>query len=67
MSNARTIIEKFGGTRPLAAALGLPPSTVQSWKDHGFIPSRRQRAVLDCAERLGVPLAPSDFFAEEAA
>jgi len=63
MSYAARIIEKFKGTRPMAALLGLPPSTVQSWKDSGLIPAKHQQQVLDTAIAHGIDLNPSDFFA----
>lgn len=62
MSYSIAIIEKFGGTRKFAAALDLPPSTVQSWKDTGRIPSKHQQAVLDRARENNVELSPADFF-----
>jgi len=63
MTSAQTIIEKFGGTRRCAAAVGKAPSTVQSWKDSGFIPARHQAMVLEAARSLGIELSPSDFIA----
>ncbi len=42
MPQAEGIIAKFVGTRPMAAALGVPPSAVQGWKRGGYIPARRQ-------------------------
>lgn len=62
MSTASTIIDLFGGTRPCAAALGLPVSTVQSWKTNGRIPAGRQQLVLDKARELGIPVTPASFF-----
>lgn len=62
VTHARSIIALFGGTRPMAATLGLAPSTVQGWKRRGYIPARRQGQVLAAARRLAVPLAPADFF-----
>ncbi|MEE8272536.1 MAG: hypothetical protein V3R98_12520 [Alphaproteobacteria bacterium] len=62
MPQADGIIAKFGGTRPMAAALGVPPSTVQGWKRGGYIPARRQAQVLTAARRLGIDIAPDDFF-----
>jgi hypothetical protein len=62
MNSASRIINLFGGTRALAAALDLPPSTVQSWKDAGLIPAKHQQPVLDKAIELGLPLTPADFF-----
>lgn len=62
MAYAETIIGKFGGTRPLATALRLPASTVQSWKDTGRIPAKHQQAVLDKARETSIDLTPADFF-----
>lgn len=62
MASAATIIDKFNGTRAMATALKLPPSTVQSWKVSGFIPARHQQAVLEAARAGGIDLTPSDFF-----
>lgn len=62
MSSAERIINLFGGTRALANALDLPPSTVQSWKDAGLIPAKHQQTVLDKAIELGISLTPADFF-----
>lgn len=46
----------------MATALGLPPSTVQSWKDSGLIPAKHQQPVLDKAHEMGLPVMPADFF-----
>lgn len=62
MSYAARIIAVFGGTRAMAAALGRPPSTVQSWKKAGVIPARRHQHVLGAAEALSLRVAPEDFF-----
>lgn len=64
MTYAERIVEKFGGTRPMAGLLGIPPSTVQSWKEAGVIPARRQGEVLDAARCEGIDLGPADFFNE---
>jgi hypothetical protein len=57
-----SIIDRFGGTRAMAVALGLPPSTVQSWKAAGLIPAKHQQFVLNRAREIGINLDPSDFF-----
>lgn len=62
MAHASKIIGRFHGTRKMAAALELPPSTIQSWKDTGLIPAKHQQAVLDKARDLGIALEPADFF-----
>ena len=30
------LFEVFGGTRPSARALGVPPSTINNWKNNGL-------------------------------
>ncbi|MBP0492204.1 carph-isopro domain-containing protein [Pararoseomonas indoligenes] len=62
MTPAARIISKLGGTRKAAAILGSPPTTVQSWKDAGFIPARRQGDVVQKAREAGVVIKPEDFF-----
>lgn len=65
MGYSEEIIKKFNGTRPMAERLGLPPSTVQSWKDTGRIPAKHQQAVLDKAREANIDLSPADFFDAE--
>lgn len=63
MSNAAVrIIGLFGGTRAAARKIGVAKSTVQSWKENGHIPARRQQLVLDRARALGVAVTPASFF-----
>jgi hypothetical protein len=62
MSQADIIIDKLGGTRKAATILGLPPSTVQSWKVAGFIPAKHQATVLEKAVAAGISLTADDFF-----
>jgi hypothetical protein len=58
MTQAQRVIDKFGGLSAMAKALGHKhPTTVQGWKDRGFIPSSRHREVLAAAK--------DDFFAWE--
>lgn len=59
---ARRIIEIFGGVRPTARAMSLPASTVQSWKDSGYIPAKHQDALLRAAAKLSLGISPEDFF-----
>lgn len=56
------IIDRFGGIRPMAAALGKPVSTVQSWKVRGSIPDPSKPEVLAKARELKLDLRPEDFF-----
>lgn len=62
MAYAERIIEKFGGIRPMAAALATAPTTVQGWKDSGSIPDKHKPAVIAKAAELGIELALSEFF-----
>lgn len=62
MSYVASILDKFGGVRATAAALGRAPSTVQGWKDRGTIPDHEKVAVLDAAVRIGIPITKADFW-----
>ena len=63
MTQAERIIDRFGTMAALARALGhRHPTTVQGWKQRGFIPSHRHQEVIEAGRREGVGLTPSDFF-----
>lgn len=63
-SQAKRIIQKFGGVNPLARALGhRNPTTVQGWMNRGFIPPRQHNGVWEAAQREGVDLLLADFAA----
>jgi hypothetical protein len=62
MAHAAQVIQRFGGARPLARLLNLPATTVQTWKDTGYIPAQRQLAVLNAGRDLEPPLSPCEFF-----
>ena len=66
MSQAEHVIGLLGGLRSAADLLGAPLTTVQSWRDGGFIPSRRMRGILDAANKAGIKLEPADFFVDDA-
>lgn len=55
------IIEKFGGLSAFAAQIGVPTSTVFSWKDKNYIPDWRQPAIMSLALERDVPLSTTDF------
>lgn len=60
MSDALDLFARFGGIRPMAEALSEPPSTVQSWKSVGRIPSTKQPDVLRKAAELGIECSAED-------
>lgn len=60
MADATDIFARFGGIRPMAAALNLSPSTVQSWKSVGRIPAQEQPRVLEIAAQLGLGVSAED-------
>jgi propionyl-CoA carboxylase beta chain len=65
---AVSIIAKFGGISALARVLGhRNPTTVQGWKQRGFIPARRQGEVLEAARSHGIDLSAAEFQAPEKA
>lgn len=61
MSVAATIIQRFGGVRPMARLTRRPSSTVMQWKRTGLIPSKHHQSVLADARRLGIPLEPAEL------
>lgn len=65
MNVAKHVIGKFPSAGALAKALGLPATTVHSWKVRGVIPARQQPAVLEVARKSGIDLTPDDFFPRE--
>ena len=65
MSTASRIIDLFGGTRAAARLIGVPKSTVQSWKESGLIPANRQGKVLDAGRQHGIAETPASFFQNE--
>ena len=62
MTYVHKIISQFGGVRATAAALGLPPSTVQGWKNRGTIPDGKKPDVLAAAIRAGLSITQADFW-----
>ncbi len=62
MKPAERIILKFGGPSAMARALDHRfPTTVQGWKQRGYIPGPQHRAVYMAARREGITLRAADF------
>ena len=55
--NAETVIERFGGIRPMATKMGVPVTTVQGWKKRNVIPGNRRADVVSAAAAHNVNLS----------
>ena len=53
---ALTIIEAFGGIRPMAKTLGLAVSTVQGWKERAAIPANRHDQIRAAARENNIAI-----------
>lgn len=67
MSAAETVIQRFGGIRPMARIIGRKVSTVQGWKEAGYIPSRHLATVLSAAEANGITLTCEELIGKATA
>ena len=69
MNVSAHIIQKFGGPQVVAEICGVTPNAVRRWTypadqggTGGFIPSKRQRALMEAARKRGIKLSAQDFF-----
>jgi hypothetical protein len=60
MEHGLNLFDRFGGIRPMAQALGESPSTVQTWKKTGRVPSIKQPDLLEKANELGLAVTAED-------
>lgn len=56
MEQNTSVFALFGGTRPMARAIGEPSSNVNAWKRVGRIPAEKQPLVLEVGLALGLPI-----------
>lgn len=61
------VIERFGGVRKLARAIGRDPAAVSRWKKLGTIPAAIQRKTLEQAWERGIDLTAHDMIFGRAA
>lgn len=54
--SAREVIERFGGIRPAAKAIGVAFTTVQGWKERDHIPDHRWQELHAAAAEQGIDL-----------
>lgn len=57
INNARKVIEKFGGIRPMSSKTGVPVTTIQGWKKRDVIPGNRYDLVLNAAAQNNIDLS----------
>lgn len=55
--DAKAIIEKFGGIRPMAKLLNITASTVQGWNERNKIPEKRYADILKIAKKNNIDLS----------
>ncbi len=56
ITNAETIIERFGGIRPMASKINVAVTTIQGWKKRGVIPAKRREEIIKAAENHKIDL-----------
>jgi hypothetical protein len=61
-----SIIERFGGIRPMAGKLGLPAEEVQLWRKRGFIPLSVADDLATTAAAHGIALTRGEIDAASA-
>ncbi len=57
IQNAETIIERFGGIRPMATKTNIPVTTIQGWKKRNAIPAARRTEILKAAQDHNIDIA----------
>lgn len=57
IENAREVIERFGGIRPMAKKIDVAVTTIQGWKKRDVIPATRREVILDAAVEHNVDLS----------
>ena len=57
IENAREVIERFGGIRPMAKKIDVAVTTIQGWKKRDVIPAGRRKVILEAAEEYNVDLS----------
>lgn len=54
-------IERFGGVRRLARAIGRDPAAVSRWRHSGIVPTSVQRKILECAWERGIEFSAHEI------
>jgi hypothetical protein len=62
---AESVIDRFGGIRPMATKLAIPVTTVQGWKKRGIIPQVRHADIMAAAARENIAIDPVELAATD--
>jgi hypothetical protein len=54
-------IDRFGGVRALARAIGRDPAAISRWKKTGTVPTAVQRRILEVAWDRGLDLTAHEM------
>ena len=54
-------INRFGGVRALARAIGRDPAAISRWKKTGTVPTSVQRRILEVAWGRGMDITAHDM------
>ena len=57
IEDAETLIDRFGGIRPMANKMDVPVTTVQGWKKRNVIPANRRDDVIAAARLHNVDIS----------
>lgn len=63
--SARSVIQRFGGIKPMSKKTGIPASTIQYWDQVDRIPEGRRLEVMQLAKEIGVEVQYADFVPAE--
>lgn len=66
LQNVETLINRFGGMRPMARKVDVPVSTIQGWKKRDHIPSDRIDEIVRAAKTNQISLDGFDVTANTA-
>lgn len=61
LSPQQVVVRAFGGVRPTARAIGYDCAKVSRWGQHGLIPAKYQRVILQAAWDQGIDLTANDL------
>ncbi len=61
MNSAQIVIEKFGGIRPAARAIGIDPSVIHRWRKAKKIPLHNVESILVASKKKRVKIKVSEL------